>query len=570
MHYLDETSIFLFLLQVAILLGLSRLFGELLRRRGQPAITGEILVGVLLGPAIFGRIAPEWQAWLFPGEAVQWTMLDSLAWLGLLLFLLKTGLETDFSAAWRQKGDALIISTADLLIPMTIAFIPALFLPERYMATPGQPVMFAIFIATIMTISALPVTVRVLQDLGIYKTDMGFLTVSALTINDVAGWLIFAIVLGFLATGGMGAGNVAYVLGATVVFAGVCLTAGRWFTGSVISAIQRKRLPEPGSSVTFICLLGLLCGAITVKIGIHALFGFFIAGIMAGEARALSERTREVFSQIVHAILVPLFFAVIGLKIDFLEHFDPLLLGFMLVVGIVGRYAGAWLGVTLSKQPRSIRVPVSIGHLPGGEMQIVIGILALEYEVITPPVFVAIVTSAVLTCIIIGPLMRWALNREKKGSIARFLPVSIPFIELDDNDSTNAISTLCVAAAHHEPSLDAETVWRAVLAREADKTTAIENGVAVPHARLDQLEKPVMIFGRSAAGIEWNSPDGRPAQFVFLVLTPEEGADLQLNIFRALCIGMSQESVRSALLRASPTDEITSLLQQAIVRAESR
>jgi Kef-type K+ transport system membrane component KefB len=130
-HYLDETNILLFLVQVALLLGLARGLGEVFRRWGQPSITAEILVGVLLGPTILGRFFPALHSLIFPNDSTQQNMLDTVAWLGILFFLLKTGLETSLVAAMRQKGPAAIISTSDLVLPMLIAFIPSLFLPAR-------------------------------------------------------------------------------------------------------------------------------------------------------------------------------------------------------------------------------------------------------------------------------------------------------------------------------------------------------------------------------------------------------------------------------------------------------
>ena len=133
MHYLDESHILLFLVQVFILMGCARGLGELFRRWKQPVLTAEILVGVFLGPTLLGRFLPELQAAIFPPEVVQQTMLDTVAWLGVLLLLMDTGLEIDFSIAWRQRGNALIIAVSDIIIPMVIAFGIVFMLPDRYL-----------------------------------------------------------------------------------------------------------------------------------------------------------------------------------------------------------------------------------------------------------------------------------------------------------------------------------------------------------------------------------------------------------------------------------------------------
>lgn len=136
MHYLNETNIVTFLIQVFLLLGLARTLGELFRKWKQPALMAEILVGVLLGPTIFGRFLPPLHQIIFPADVIQQNMLETVAWLGVLFFLLERGLEFDFSSAWRQRGDAFKIAITDIIVPMTISFIACLFLPNSYLVNP--------------------------------------------------------------------------------------------------------------------------------------------------------------------------------------------------------------------------------------------------------------------------------------------------------------------------------------------------------------------------------------------------------------------------------------------------
>ncbi len=564
MHQLSESHLFIFVLQILLLLGLSRSLGLLFTRFGQPAITAEILVGVLLGPTILGRGLPALHAMLFPDDPMQQAMLESIAWLGILFFLLVSGLETDLSSAWRQKKDAMVISMADLLIPIVIAFIPVLFLPSHYLVHPDQRIIFALFVATILTISALPVTVRALQELNIYKTDVGLLIVCALTINDITGWVVFAIILGTTTDQGMSASEIVTVLFTTLLFAGLFLTIGRKLTHQAIVLMHRLKMPEPGSSLTFICCLGLLGGAITLKIGIHALFGFFIAGIMAGDSKALSASTRHVISQMVRAVLVPLFFASIGIHIDFIAGFDLFLVVFLLLLGIAGRYIGAWVGVRLSGQSREHSGLISIAHVPGGEMQIVVGMVALEYNVITETVFIAIVFGAIFSSIILAPWMKMSLNKSKKDNVFRFFrrEALLPVIDADSRD--DAIAQLCRNAAGVLPELSEEHVVSEVLARERDMGTALEAGIAVPHARLEDLESPLVVVGRSQSGLDWNSADDKPAELLFLILTPRGEADDQVRILRAIASAMRNPANREALRHAEGAEGMWTVLKTII------
>lgn len=567
-HILSERQIFHFLLQLLILLGCARALGILFNRFGQPAITAEILVGVFLGPTVLGRIWPGLQQSLFPADRIQQTMLEAVAWLGILFFLLDTGLETDFATAWRQRRQAALISLSDIFIPMIIAFIPAMLLPTQYLVNPGQRLLFAIFVATIMTISALPVTARVLQDLDLYRTDTGLLIMCALTINDLIGWLIFAVLLGIAAEGTFHPAQLPFMLIATILFSIFCLTLGKRFTNAALIRFRLWSLPQPGAPLTFLCLLGLAGGLVTTWIGIHALFGFFITGIMAGESRALSENTRTVMRQMVRAILVPLFFATIGLKLDFISNFDPLLVMLLLVVGVSGRFVGAWVGATWSRQPKINRHLIATAHIPGGEMQIVIGMLAVEYGVISEPVYVAVVFGALASSVVLGPWMRWALRAVRERAVKEHLPLESVVLNLQAHDREAALRELCEKAAAYTPGLAADTLCAAVATREDEMGTSLGYSVAVPHARFEELKKPVVVAGRSDEGIEWNAPDGIPARLIFLVLTPTGDAESQIQILAKLASGLRTDQQRRKLYEAPTTEAFYQGLSEAFAMAD--
>jgi Kef-type K+ transport system membrane component KefB/mannitol/fructose-specific phosphotransferase system IIA component (Ntr-type) len=566
MHYLDETNILLFLVQVALLLGLARGLGEVFRRWGQPTITAEILVGVLLGPTILGRFLPGIHQLIFPDDATQQNMLDTVAWLGILFFLLKTGLETSLVAAMRQGKSGAVIALSDLVLPMAVAFIPAVLLPSRYLAPETSRLITALFIATIMSISAMPVTARIMQDLGVYRTDLGLLIMSALTMTDVAGWLVFAIILGFVADVALTLPGVVFILSATLAFAALCLTVGSRLVDAALEWMEQAKVPQPAGALTLIALVGMLCGAITTWIGIHALFGFFIAGIMVGETKALSEQSREIFSQMVQAILVPLFFASIGLKVDFLARFDLLLVLLILGVGIAGRYLGAWAGAGLTRLRGSSRAFVAAAHAPGGEMQIVIGVLALEYGVIVPSVFVAVVLGAVLSSVVAGPWMHRVLRTLRRFDWTHGYCAAVP--DLQTADRREAIRELCDRAAKFGAVPPASALTQAVLEREETMTTAMDQGVAAPHARMEAITHPIVVIGRSLRGIEWNARDGRPAQFIFLVLTPADAPDAQLRILRDISQALQSDGSRDALLEARRPEEILAAIRDALQRRQ--
>lgn len=554
MDFSGQSNIFIFLVQVFLLLGCARGLGELFRRWRQPPLAAELIVGIVFGPTLFGRISPGLYAAVFPANPLQMKMLETMAWLGIFFLLLEIGLETDFTSAWRQRGDALKIATTDVVIPLALGFAASMFLPDKYF-NPAHRILFALFMATAMSISAMPITARALHDLNISKTDLGFLIMSALSVNDIIGWVVFTVVLSLFAQAHLDLRMLALMLGLFVLFGAACLTLGRRFADRTLERIKEWQLPEPGASLTFICLAGLCVGAVTEKIGVSALFGFFIAGIMAGQSRFLSERTRQVISQMVYAVFVPLFFAGIGLRLDFAKNFDPYLAVFVTVIGIGGKFLGAWLGVRFTRQPKSNRLPIAICHIPGGTMEIVLALAALQMGLIKEPVFIAIVFGAIVSSMVMVPWLARSLRERKEISLLEFFPRRAIIADLGSASRDQAIAQLAKACAE-QSGLDEEFIYLAALERENEMGTGLEEEIAVPHARLPSLKVPVVAFGRSVQGIDWNSPDGKLTRFVFLILTPPDDDAIQVQILRHICQTMSREGHREQVMKASDREQI--------------
>jgi mannitol/fructose-specific phosphotransferase system IIA component (Ntr-type) len=307
-----------------------------------------------------------------------------------------------------------------------------------------------------------------------------------------------------------------------------------------------------------------MCGALAQKIGIYALLGFFVAGIMAGSAKALTEKTRHVISQMVHAIFVPLFFASIGLQIDVFKNFNIALVLFVVCMSFGGKFLGAWIGANLAKTPKSNCLPIAIAHTAGGVMEVVIGLLALQYNLITESLFVALIFAAIVSSILLGPWLSYAIKRRKEISVLEFFSFRAITFELNAIERDAAIWELCDLAAEQESNFDMQEIYKKALERENAMGTAIEEGIAVPHARISWLKKPFVLFGRSTHGIEWNAPDGKLTHFIFLILTPEHGDDIQVQILSSIARAMNSSHTRHAILTAKDQDILWSLLNNVL------
>ena len=561
---MTEEHLGTFLLQVLLLLTLARGFGEVLRRFGHPPLVGEIAIGLLLGPTLLGRAWPALQVAIFPSDPIQQAMLDTVSWFGVLFLLLETGLEVDLSAAWRQRKTALRVGVIGVLVPLAVGFGLSMLLPDRYLPDPGVRVVFALFLGTTIAISAIVIIARVLQDLDLVKSDLGLVTLSGYAVNDVLAWVILSIVIGLATPLGVSVGNVAFVLVFSVAFTALCLTVGVRLVGHSIEYLSDQLPEQPGAVLTLVSCVGLACGVATHAAGLTVLLGFFLAGIMAGEARALSERTRHVVSQMVHAIFVPLYFAGIGLRYDFLVEFDWLIVTFVTVISIGAKFGGAWLGTLGTELSKEDRLSIGIAFTPSGVTGIVVADLALEYGILTTPVFVGIVVSAIVSSLVVGPWLSWSIRRRKALDVLELFARTATEPSLGGATQWEVIDEMCARLGRSVPPSIAETCVEAVRAREELCGTGTGHGVAIPHARLPGLNRPVIALGRSAAGVEWNAPDGLPVHLVFLLLTPEDEHGLQLQIVAAIAHGLSDAEARERVEQAESDTELWAALGEAI------
>lgn len=547
---ISEHNLLLFLLQFALLLGLCRLVGFFFAKMKQSSVTGELLVGILLGPAIFGKLAPGLQNTIFPNDLAQRSMLETVAWFGNLFLLMETGLEINFSRVWKQGMEAVKITVADLLIPVLVCFLPIYLLPDRYLVDPSQRLIFALFISVIMTISALPIAIRGLRDLNILKTDVGLLVISALTMNDIVGWVVFTIIMGIFAHGSMDLGFVGQLVGFTLLFTVLSLTLGRRLLDRTVTLIHDRAEDNQGLKVTLIVLVGALFGSITLGIGIHALFGFFIAGIVLGEARHIHEKDRFVVNRLVYSIFVPVFFANIGLRLDFIANFDWFLVLLLSVIGIAARFMGAYAGAAWAKQPKENFQTIAISHTPGGEMHIVVGMLAYTTGLINEVVLVAIIVASLVSTIIFGFWLSLIVNRLRKSSYDIVLDEEDVFIDTQNTDPQGMLAWLSQIAAG-KTGIAQDTILQELKAREEQLGTAVGRSLAMPHARLEGLDKSQLFIINNQHGIEWDSPDGLPVHLFILILTPKSSQNAQIQILRNLSLALQDRKLTSRLVEST-------------------
>jgi Kef-type K+ transport system membrane component KefB len=410
MGKLAHSDVVLLLLQLSIMLLIARLLSEAMRKIKLPGVIGEIIGGILLGPTILGMINPEWFHSLFPVPSSNATILSGFVQAAMVMLLFIAGLEVDLHIVWQQRRQALSTSFLGLVVPFFIGFIFPYSFPNFFgIANENEPLVFALFMGTAMAITALPMIVRILMDLNLFKSRIGLLIVTSAMIDDTVGWIIFSVILGMIGKHGDSI-SVGYTIGLTITFVLVMLTLGRGLLNRVLPWVNNK-LAWPGGVLSLSLALSFLAAAFTEFIGIHAVFGAFIMGVALGDSEHFSERAKEIVHQFINNIFAPLFFVSIGLRVNFFTNFDWLLTLIIIVIAFAGKIIGSGLGTRLGGFTWRESFAAACGMNARGAMEIILGIVALENGLINERVFVSLVIMALLTSISSGPLMKWLLKK---------------------------------------------------------------------------------------------------------------------------------------------------------------
>lgn len=411
MGSLTHQAVVHLLMQLSVMLLMARLFAEIARRLKQPAVVGEIIAGIILGPTVMGMLWPEWFTSLFPPGTQSGVVLAGMVQVAVVMLLFIGGLEVDLHIVWQQGKQALTTSLLGLIIPFGIGFIFPYYFPEFFgIAENSSQFIFALFMGTAMAITALPVIVRVLMDLNLFKSRMGMLVVSSAMIDDTVGWLVFSVILGMI---GKGAGTMPLIQTVilTLTFTAVMLTVGRGVINRILPWMN-KHLAWPGGILSLSLALCFLGASFTEYIGIHAVFGAFIIGVSVGDSEHFSERAKEIVHQFINNIFAPLFFVSIGLRVNFVTNFDPVLTLTIIVIAFVGKIVGSGIGTRLGGFTWRESLAAGFGMNARGAMEIILGLVALENGLINEKVFVSLVIMALVTSMTAGPLMKKVLNVE--------------------------------------------------------------------------------------------------------------------------------------------------------------
>ncbi len=405
-------DVLVLVVQIATLLICARTFGFLAQRLGQPAVVGEILSGVVLGPSLLSSLVPALGQWIVPQTEVQGYLLEVVSLLGAMFLLILTGLETDLPLIRRHAKTAAGVAAGGLILPFASGFVMALYLPDFLLADPERRLVFSLFVATAMSISAIPVIAKVLIDLKLMRRDIGQTIMAAGMIDDTSAWILLSIVLGLASGGVVTVGTVLFSAGKILAFMLLSFTLGRWLLKRALDFMQ-DRVVGPDRLLSLVVAAAFIWGAMAQAIQIEAVLGAFIVGILFGTMRRLPIDVVHKLESVAIGIFAPIFFAVAGLKVDIPSLLTPQLLLIalvVLVVAVFGKMVGAYLGGRLVGLDHARSFAYGSALNARGAVEIIIATIGLSLGILSQDMYSIIVLMAVTTSLMAPALLRRALR----------------------------------------------------------------------------------------------------------------------------------------------------------------
>jgi Kef-type K+ transport system membrane component KefB len=415
----------LLLLQLIVIVSAARLLGALFRRFGQPAVIGEIVAGLVLGPSLLGAVAPRLFGFLFDTSSL--ATLKLFAEIGVVLFLFVVGLRLDLAGLRHKAQTAIVVSHASIVVPYFLGVLLSLFLYRQLAPASATFLAFALFMGIAMSITAFPVLARILTERHMAGTYLGSTAITCAAVDDVTAWSILAVVVAVVNSQGLLAS--AETIGLVLLFIAVMLWVVRPLLARLFAPSESG--PAPGKTVIAGALILLVGSALTTQaIGIHALFGAFLAGaVMPRGARqrdALTARLEEVSS----VLLLPVFFAFTGLRteIDLLNDARSwLFCAVIVLVATAGKLGGSMLAARLTRLGWIDSFALGALMNTRGLMELIALNVGYELGILSPRVFTMMVLMALVTTLATGPLLsladllrrRTAMDATPQVSLAR-------------------------------------------------------------------------------------------------------------------------------------------------------
>ncbi|HXU09440.1 MAG TPA: cation:proton antiporter [Blastocatellia bacterium] len=396
----------LLIAQILTILAAARLIGWLFRKIHQPRVIGEMVAGILLGPSLFGWLAPGLHETLFPATSLGY--LSALSYVGLLLFMFLVGLELDLTHLRELGRAAIVTSQVSIILPFAFGSLFALYLYPRLSDPSVSVVGFVLFMGAAMSVTAFPVLARILTEHNMLRTRIGSVAITCAAVDDVTAWCILAGII-VIVRSSSSALPLWLMLTGLVGFVLLMLLVVRRVVVNLRSLYQKRGSPT-ADTIAIILLLVLTSSLITESLGVHALFGAFLAGVVMPRHPGLSRELSQKFEAVVVVLLLPLYFALTGLRSSFFLIAGARM--WFYAAAIIGlAVAGKWGGSMISARMNGMtwRESAAVGVLLNtrGLVELVILNIGLDLGVLSPALFSMMVLMALVTTLMTTPLLNW-------------------------------------------------------------------------------------------------------------------------------------------------------------------
>ncbi|HYJ92423.1 MAG TPA: cation:proton antiporter, partial [Pyrinomonadaceae bacterium] len=409
----SEKMITIFIIEILLMLFFGRLLGELMQRIGQPAVMGQLIAGIIIGPSVFGLLLPDYYKIVFPDIPAQKTMVDAISQLGILMLLLLTGMETDLKLVNKMRSTAFFTSVSGILFPFACGYVLGQFLPASMLPDPSKRIVTALFLATALSISSVKIVAMVIMEVGFLRRNVGQIILASAMIDDTIGWIIVAIIGGIASGGSLNFTNAGIAFLGTIVFLAFSFTLGRRFIAYVIRWTNDNLIIEM-PVITAIFVLMFVMSLLTEYIGVHTVLGAFVVGILVGQSPILTKQIEGHLRGLIVALFAPVFFTVAGREIDLtiLNSFYQIELAVLLIViASFGKVIGCYIGGRIGRLGNRQSIALGLGMNARGSTEVIVATIGLSLGVLNRDLFTLIVVMAIVTTLVTPPLLRWALAR---------------------------------------------------------------------------------------------------------------------------------------------------------------
>ena len=402
MHHV-ESSIGILLLQIIVILITCRLFGWLFAKMQQPTVIGEIVAGIVLGPSVLGHLLPSVSAFLFPFDSLQ--NINMLSQFGLILFMFAIGMELNITEVRQKLKETILISHTSTIFPFFLGMVTAYFLYNKYAYESTPFLSFALFVSIALSITAFPVLARIIQEKGLTKTHLGTISLASAANGDITAWCLLAVVVAIAQAGSML--SAIYNIGFSFIYLLLMFTVIRPFLRMIGHIYHNKEVVDKGL-VAFMFLLLIVSSYLTEILGLHALFGAFVAGVVMPDNIKFRKIMTEKVEDVSLALFLPLFFVSTGLRTEIGLLNSPELwymCGIFILVAIIGKFGGSLVAARFVGETWKDSLYIGALMNTRGLMELVVLTIGYDMKILTPPIFVMLVLMTLVTTFMTTPLI---------------------------------------------------------------------------------------------------------------------------------------------------------------------